>query len=376
MKTSFNKNQIRLGSIAGIPLTFDYSWFLVLFLLTWLLSVSYFPSEYKNWDKSYYWISGAITSILFFLSVILHEVGHSLMAKKFDYKVKKVKMFIFGGISEITEEPKQAKEEFLIAAAGPAVTFLLALLFYIIEYFTKNVIIIYAIAHYLFIVNLILGIFNILPGFPLDGGRILRAIIWKRNNNFEKATQITAGIGRIFGFIVITIGFLIAMSGDFFDGIWLSFIGWFLESAAFSQTQKQVLTKYLQGHTVEEAMTKSFGLVPADTTISEFIQNDILIRHRRAFIVEDNSKNIGLLTIHDIKKIPQEKWGKTNVTAVMKPLNEVKIVDVNHPLEEALKEMDKDGVNQMPVMEDGKIVGMLNRESILSFIANINLLSN
>ncbi len=376
MKTSFNKNQIRLGSIAGIPLTFDYSWFLVLFLLTWLLSVSYFPSEYKNWDKSYYWISGAITSILFFLSVILHEVGHSLMAKKFDYKVKKVKMFIFGGISEITEEPKQAKEEFLIAAAGPAVTFLLALLFYIIEYFTKNVIIIYAIAHYLFIVNLILGIFNILPGFPLDGGRILRAIIWKRNNNFEKATQITAGIGRIFGFIVITIGFLIAMSGDFFDGIWLSFIGWFLESAAFSQTQKQVLTKYLQGHTVEEAMTKSFGLVPADTTISEFIQNDILIRHRRAFIVEDNSKNIGLLTIHDIKKIPQEKWEKTNVTAVMKPLNEVKIVDVNHPLEEALKEMDKDGVNQMPVMEDGKIVGMLNRESILSFIANINLLSN
>ncbi len=376
MKTSFNKNQIRLGSIAGIPLTFDYSWFLVLFLLTWLLSVSYFPSEYKNWDKSYYWISGAITSVLFFLSVILHEVGHSLMAKKFNYKVNKVKMFIFGGISEITEEPKQAKEEFLIAAAGPAVTFLLALLFYVLEHLTKNVIIIYAIVHYLFIVNLILGIFNILPGFPLDGGRILRAIIWKRNNDFEKATQITAGIGRIFGFIVITIGFLTAMSGNFFDGIWLSFIGWFLESAAFSQTQKQVLTKYLQGHTVEEAMTKSFGLVPADTTISEFIQNDILIRHRRAFIVEEKGQYIGLLTIHDIKKVSKDRWDEATVSDVMKPLDKIKILESNFPLPEALKDMNQTGVNQIPIIENGKIVGMLTRESILSFLTNNRFIKN
>jgi len=372
MKTSFNKNQIRLGSIYGIPLTFDFSWFLIIVFLTWLLAVSYFPAEYKGWDKIYYWSIGGVTALFFFLSVLLHEVGHAVVAKKFNYKVKKVKLFIFGGISEITEEPKNPKEEFFISAAGPAVTFLLAFFFYGLAYLTKGNIYLYALFHYLGLINLILGIFNILPGFPLDGGRILRAIIWKRKNDFNKATQTAASVGRVFGFIVITIGFMEVMSGYFFDGIWMSFIGWFLESAAFSQIQTEKLSKYFEGHTVEEAMTKSYGLVPADTTISEFINNDILIKHRRSFIVEEQGRNIGLLTVHDIKKVPQEEWDKTSVTKVMKPLNELKIVDINHPLEKALKEMNKDGVNQMPVVENGEIVGMLSRESILSFLTTLN----
>ncbi len=372
MKTSFNKNQIRMGSIYGIPLTFDFSWFLVLFFITWILAGSYFPNEYKGWSKIYYWAVGAATAFFFFLSVLLHEIGHSIAAKKYNYKVKKVKLFIFGGISEIPEEPKNPKEEFVISVAGPAVTFLLALIFYGLAFLTKNNVHLYALFHYLGLINLLLGIFNILPGFPLDGGRILRAIIWHKKKDFDKATQITAGIGRVFGFIVISIGFFEIMAGYFIDGVWLSFIGWFLESAAFAQLQKEKISKYFEGHTVEEAMSKSYGLVPADTTISEFIQNDILIRHRRAFIVEDKGKNIGLLTIHDIKKIPQDKWETATVTDVMKPLNEVKIVDINYPLEEALKEMNLDGVNQMPVMEENKIVGMLNRESILSFLSNIN----
>jgi len=372
MKTSFNKNQISLGSIYGIPLTFDFSWFLILFFLTWILAASYFPSEYKGWEKVYYWSIGAVTSILFFVSVLLHEVGHAVVAKKYNHNVKKIKLFIFGGISEITEEPKNPKEELFISAAGPAVTFLLAIIFYGLAYLSKGNIYLYALFHYLGLINLILGIFNILPGFPLDGGRILRALIWQKKKDFNKATQTAAGIGRVFGFIVIAFGFWEAMAGYFIDGIWMSFIGWFLESAAFSQIQTGKISKYFEGHIVEDAMSKSYGLVPADTTIAEFIQNDILIKHRRAFIVEEQGKNIGLLTIHDIKKVPQEKWEQTYVTDVMKPLSEIKIVDINHPLEEALKEMNRDGVNQMPVTEDGKIVGMLSRESILSFLTTLN----
>ncbi|NOX17815.1 MAG: site-2 protease family protein [Chlorobi bacterium] len=373
MKTSFKKNQVRFGKLFGIPLTVDYSWFLVLFFITWILAGSYFPTEYKGWSHFYYWAIGGITSILFFVSVLLHEIGHSVVAKRFDYNVKQIKLFIFGGISEIGEEPRNPKEEFLISVAGPVVTFLLAGFFYGLADLAKGNEYLYALFHYLGLINLFLGVFNILPGFPLDGGRILRAIIWARTKDFDKANKFAAGVGRIFGFFVIMIGFFEMMAGFFFDGLWLSFIGWFLESAAFAQIQKEQLSKYFAGHTVEEALTKSYGLVPSDTTIAEFIQDEILTRHRRAFVVEEAGKYLGLLTIHDIKNIPQTEWDNTNVTEIMKPLSEVKRVDINFPLSDALKEMDKEGVNQMPVFEGDKIVGMLSRESIISFLTNLNL---
>ncbi len=373
MQTSFKKNQIRLGKLFGIPLTFDYSWFLILVFVAWILAGSYFPSEYKGWSEISYWLVGTITSLLFFVSVLLHEVGHSVVAKKYNYNVKQIKLFVFGGISEIQEEPRKPIEEFFIAAAGPVVTFVLAGLFYGAALLFKENIYLYALFHYLGLINLILGIFNIIPGFPLDGGRILRAIIWGRKKDFDKATKIAAGVGRLFGFILIMFGFFEMMAGFFVDGIWMSFIGWFLESAAFAQIQKEKLSKFLDGHTVEEAMTKAYGLVPADTTISEFIQNEILIRHRRAFIVEERGKYIGLLTVHDIKKVPKEKWDFVNVTEVMKPLEQVKKVDVNFPLIETLKTMDKNGVNQLPVFEEEKVVGMLSRESIISFLTHTNV---
>ena len=372
MKSSFNKNQIRLGKLFGIPLTFDYSWFVILLFVSWILAGSYFPSEYKGWSTTLYWLVGTVTSLLFFISVLLHEVGHSVVAQKYNYQVKQIKLFVFGGISEIHEEPRAPKEEFFIAVAGPAVTFLLSAIFYGLAFVVKGNIYLYALFHYLGLINLILGIFNIIPGFPLDGGRILRAIIWGKKKDFDKATKIAAGIGRIFGFLLIMFGFFEMMAGYFVDGIWLSFVGWFLESAAFAQLQKEKLSKFLEGHTVEDAMTKAYGLVPADTTISEFIQNEILIKHRRAFIVEESGKYIGLLTVHDIKKVPKEKWDILNVTEVMKPIEQVKKVDVNFPLIETLKNMDKNGVNQLPVFEEDKIVGMLSRESIISFLTHTN----
>ncbi len=372
MQSSFNKNQIRFGKLFGIPLTFDYSWFLILLFVTWILAGSYFPSEYKGWSTVLYWLVGTVTSLLFFVSVLLHEVGHSVVAQKYNYQVKQIKLFVFGGISEIQEEPRDPKEEFFIAVAGPTVTFLLAAIFYGLAFVVKGNIYLYALFHYLGLINLILGIFNIIPGFPLDGGRILRAIIWGRKKDFDKATKIAAGVGRIFGFILIMFGFFEMMAGYFVDGIWLSFIGWFLESAAFAQIQKEKVSKLVEGHTVEEAMSRAYGLVPADTTISEFIQNEILVRHRRAFIVEKGGNYLGLLTIHDIKKVPKEKWDITNVTEVMKPIEQAQQVDINFPLTDVLKKMNKGGVNQMPVFEGDKIVGMLSRESIFSFLTNTN----
>ncbi len=368
MNSSFSKNQIRMGKVYGIPLTFDFSWFVILFFLTWLLAESYFPKEYKGWEVGWYWIIGSATSILFFFSVILHEVGHSYVAKKFHYNVKQIKLFIFGGISEITEEPKKASEEFLIASAGPVVTFILSGIFYLLAYLTKSNIYLYALFHYLGVINLILAVFNLIPGFPLDGGRIFRAIIWGVKKNFQQATHIAASVGRVFGFIFIAIGFLEIMAGLWVDGLWIAFVGWFLESAAFSLVQRQEITKLLSGHTVEDALSKAYGLVPYNTTILEFVENELLMRNRRFFIVEQLGKNIGLITIHDIHKVPKEKWKEITVAEIMKPISEIKTVDVNLPLVEALKLMDEEGVNQLPIVEDDEIIGVLTRESLISLL--------
>jgi len=189
MQTSFKKNQVRIGKLFGIPLTFDYSWFLVMMFMTWILAGSYFPSEYKGWSVIWYWIIGGTTSALFFASVLLHEMGHSIAARKFNYNVKQVKLFVFGGISEIQEEPRKPVEEFVISASGPAVTFLLSGLFYGLAFLTKGNEYLFALFHYLGLINLFLGIFNILPGFPLDGGRILRAIFGRAKKILTKQIQ-------------------------------------------------------------------------------------------------------------------------------------------------------------------------------------------
>ncbi len=368
MNTSFSKNQVRVGKIYGIPLTFDFSWFVILFFLTWILSESYFPKEYKGWETAWYWIIGGTTSVLFFLSVLLHEIGHSIVAKKFNYNVRQIKLFVFGGISEISQEPKKASEEFLISVAGPVVTFVLAGIFYVLSYFSKSDVYLYALFHYLMVINLILGFFNLIPGFPLDGGRIFRAIVWGIKKDFKQATFISASVGRVFGFIFIAIGFLEIMAGLWVDGLWIAFVGWFLESAAFAQIQRQEITKLLAGHKVEDALSKAYGLVPASATIAEFIENQILMRHRRFFIVEKQGVNVGLVTIHDVQKVPKEKWETTTIEEIMKPIHEVKTVSVDLPLVEALKQMDEQGVNQLPVVENGEIVGVLTRESLISLL--------
>ena len=367
------RNQIVIGKIMGIPIGLDHSWFLIFALLTWMLAVGYFPKEFKGWEVWEYWVVSAVTSILFFLSVLIHELGHSTIAIHYKLKVRRITLFIFGGIAEITQEPKKAVEEFWIAIAGPITSFLLALVFYLIAKAFAGIKPVYALFQYLALINFILALFNLIPGFPLDGGRVFRAIVWGISKDFQKSTRIAAIVGRFFGFFLILIGVFWMMAGDLIDGLWLAFIGWFLESAAASQLQMQELHKLLAGHTVYDAMTRSFGIVPADMTISELMSNEILSRGRRFFIVrnEDNSIN-GMLTIHSLKKVPQPDWQTTRVDSIMIPFDKIKKVNSDHPLLDALKEMDENGVNQLPVFENGELVGILSRESIISYLSTLH----
>ncbi len=367
-----SKQKIPLGNILGIPIGLDYTWFLIFILLSWSLAVNYFPHEFKNWPIAEYWIVGIFTSLMLFVSVLLHELGHSVIAMSYKIKVKQITLFLFGGIAEITGEPPKASAEFWIAIAGPAVSFILAGIFYLAELLFSNVIPLYALFEYLAYINFALAAFNLIPGFPLDGGRVLRAVVWGFTNNLKRATYIAVVVGRFFGFLFIFFGVLQIFSGNIGDGLWIAFIGWFLESASMSQMQQQYLQDHLAGHTAYEAMSRNFGIVPADTTIQEVMDNHILGIGRRSLLVKRDEKFIGMLTLHRIKDIPQSKWPSTFITDAMIPDMETEKVDIDLPLWDALLKMDKDGVNQLPVTENNEVIGVLSRESIITFLSTQN----
>jgi len=248
------RHTIPIGRIFGIPIDLDYSWFLIAVLLTWLLAVNYYPVEFKGGTSAEYWLMGAVTAVLFFGSIVVHELAHSLVAIRFKIPVRRITLFIFGGVSQIAAEPPNASAEFQIAVVGPLTSFALAALFYFLEPLFGNFTPALAVAKYLALINGILGLFNLVPGFPLDGGRVFRAIVWGVNKNFRRATLIAANSGRFFGFLFIFVGVWQALRGNVINGLWTAFIGWFLESAAVAQVQQQMVQGLMVGHKVSAVM--------------------------------------------------------------------------------------------------------------------------
>jgi Zn-dependent protease/CBS domain-containing protein len=364
-----NKNTISLGRILGIPVGLDPSWFLIFIFLTWSLATSYFPTEFKDWPQTQYWIVGAVTALMLFVSVVLHELGHSIVAIRYKIPVNSITLYIFGGIAQIGSEPPSAVAEFWIAIAGPAVSFGLAIVFQILQSIFTSLAPFLALCEYLAYINGSLALFNLIPGFPLDGGRVFRAIIWGTSHNLRKATLIAANVGRAVAFGFILLGVWQIFQGNFGNGLWIAFIGWFLESAATSQVQQQTVHDLLEGHTVQQAMNQNYVTIPAGTTIQNLVDQHILGSGKRCFVVVDGaSQVIGLLTLHHLKDIPRPDWSSTTAERAMTPLGQVKWLEPVTPIKAALAEMDMDGVNQLPVMVRGQIVGMLTREDVINFL--------
>ena len=367
---------IPLGKITGIPIYIDYSWFLLFILLTWMLAQGYFPREFKNWSPVIYWADATITSLLFFLSIILHELGHSIVARKYKVQVKRITLFIFGGVAEISKEPPKSSAEFWIAIAGPVVSFMLAAVFYFLDKLSAGSSYLTASFRYLGYINFILAFFNLIPGFPLDGGRVLRAIVWKITNNFKKATTIAANTGRFFGFLFIMLGVLQVFQNNIADGLWIAFIGWFLESAAVSQIQSQALTDLLFGHKVNEAITTDFGIVYPDTTIDEIIDNHFIGANRRSLLVKDDDKVIGFITPSHLHSISTNNRQTATVKDIMIPVTDAVKLNSNTSLIDALKTINENEIVDIPVTDNGKYVGILNRDSLTQFILRLHSLGH
>jgi Zn-dependent protease len=363
---------ISLGRILGIPINLDYSWFLILALLTWMLAQSYFPQEFKNWTQFSYWFVGLITSFLFFLSIVLHELGHSIIAKKYKIKVKRIALFVFGGVAEIAKEPPKSSAEFWIAIAGPITSFILSGFFYGLEKISSGNNYLIAPFRYLAYINFILAVFNLIPGFPLDGGRIFRAIVWAFTKNLKKATTIAANVGRFFGFSFILFGAFQIFQNNVIDGIWIAFIGWFLESAAMSQIRRQALDELLFGHQVHEAMSHDYGIVYPDSTIQEIIDNHFIGANRRSLLVKDENTIVGFLTPKQIKSVSINDWQNMTVKDIMIPIQNVKCVNSNSLLLDALKILDENDIVELPVTKDGNYIGILNRDGIIKFMLELH----
>jgi Zn-dependent protease len=365
------RHNIPLGRILGIQIGLDYSWFVIFGLLTWMLAGSYYPAEFKNWSHFLYWFMGATTAIMLFVSVLLHELGHSVVALRYKIPVRSITLFLFGGVAQIGAEPPSAIAEFLIAIAGPIVSLVLTGIFCIVQPLLAGMLPLLALAKYLAYINLALVLFNLIPGYPLDGGRVFRAIVWAVTGNMRRATLIAANVGRFFAFMLIFVGIWQMFTGNFGGGIWIAFIGWFLDNAASAQTQQVMFQGLLAGHKVSQAMSTHCPVVSADLTLQELVDDHILNSGQRCYLVRRGEDTVGLVTLHRIKGVPRNEWVRTSAAQVMLPLKELKRIDPDAELSAALQEMDRDGVNQLPVTKDQHVIGMLSREDVITFLRTI-----
>ena len=379
-----SRSTISLGRILGIPIGLDTSWFLIFALLTWSLATSYFPAEFKNWPIAQYWIVSAATVILMFGSVLLHELGHSVVALHYKIPVRSITLFIFGGVAQIGAEPPSAAAEFWIAMAGPLTSFGLALFFSLLQRMVGALAPLLALAEYLAYINGTLGLFNLIPGFPLDGGRVFRAILWGTTHSLRRATLIAANLGRFIAYFFILLGVWQMFNGNFGNGLWIAFIGWFLESAAASQINQQTVHDLLAGHHVEDAMRRNYVFIFPDTTLQQLVTEHILGTGERSLLVKQDERILGLLTLHNFKAIPPTEWSNTTASQIMIPVADMKWVKPDAELADALGEMNRDGVNQLPVMRGGpnsnpgqpdEILGVLGRDDVISFLGTLSKIS-
>ena len=365
------QHNIPLGRILGIPIRLDYSWFVIFALLTWTLAGSYYPAEFKDWPPLLYWFIGAVTAIMLFASVLLHELGHSVVALRYKVPVRSITLFLFGGVAQIGAEPPSAIAEFLIASAGPLVSLALAVLFYMVQPLVTGMEPLLGLAKYLAYINLALVLFNLMPGYPLDGGRVFRAVVWAITGNMRRATLIAANVGRFFAFLFIFVGVWQMFHGNFGGGLWIAFIGWFIDNAASAQVQQMMVQGLLAGHRVSQAMSTHCATVPADLMLQDLADEHILGSGQRCFLVNRGENTVGMMTLHRIKDVPRPEWTTTSAARAMLPLEQLKCVDPDTELWAALQMMDRDGVNQMPVARNHHVIGMLSREDVITFLRTI-----
>lgn len=358
---------IKIGRIFGIPIYVHLSWFLVFFLITYSIVFQY-GARYPQWSSRQLWSLGLLTSLLFFGSVLFHELSHSVVARHYRIPVASITLFFFGGIASITRDPERAGQEFLMAAAGPASSYVLALAFWLLALATPNGSMPNALANWLWETNALLATFNLLPGFPLDGGRVFRSIIWGITKNYSRSTRIASRIGQAIAYGMMALGAYWAfLSHSSLDGIWFIFLGWFLLTAA-RQSYAQVTTQgALQGLHASDVMTSDLPTVGRDLSLQEYAQ-EAARTGRRAHLVVSDGRLVGLMRLEALQSVPREEWPTTSVQAAMISRENLPWTGPEEPVLSVLERMRSANVDQLAVIRGDNVVGLVTRDSIVRVV--------
>jgi Zn-dependent protease len=359
-----------IGTIAGIRIALHPSWLVIAFLVTYSLAIGNLPQSFPGWDPALYWVVAAVVAALFFASVLAHELSHALVARRFDITVRDITLFVFGGAATLEGDARTPRQEALIAFAGPASSLLLGGAFYALAFVTGQEQVA-AVLGWLAFINITLGIFNLIPGFPMDGGRMLRALLWRLRGDQLAATRNAAMVGRLFGYLLIGLGAYIAFDGAVFNGIWLALIGWFISSAAESSVAQLSVQRMLRGVKVRDVMEPEPASVSPNETVADLVNDRLMRGEDRSFLVRhDDGGLAGIVTLSDIRRVARDAWPMARVTDIMTRYGDLAKVGPDEELERALDVLQQREVNQVPVVDDDgrTVLGLLTRAGILRLV--------
>jgi len=352
-----------LGRIFGIQVRLHYSWFVIFMLVTVTL-------VYPHWSQWLSWVMAIITSLLLFVSVLAHELAHSLVGRVNGIPIKSITLFIFGGMAQMTKEATKASAELKMAVAGPACSLAIGGFFGVIWFLTRGTLEPIAVmAGWLALINVALAVFNLIPGFPLDGGRVFRALMWHFSGNYRRSTQVATRVGQGIGYAFIAGGIaIVLLFGEWLSGLWLAFIGWFLQSTASMSYRQAQWREALSGLTASQMMTSDYVTVPPDITVNQLVQEHVLPKGHHLFLVTEGERLKGLLTLQNIKSVPQSKWATTPVERIMVPAERLKAASPDQDSLSVVEQMDENELNQIPVASEGRIIGLVTRDNLLRFL--------
>ncbi len=363
----------RIGRIFGINVEIDYTWFIIFFILLIGLATGFLAHYLPNVSPGLRWLIAALSAALFFGSVLLHELAHSVVALRSGMKISGITLFLFGGVSKMTDEPKSPEIEFKMAVAGPLMSLALAAIFIVASVAVRLApggAVFAAAFRWLGIINGMLAVFNLLPGFPLDGGRVLRSGLWKWMASLTEATRIAASFGQGIGLLLIMVGIFAFFTNGGFGWLWLAFIGWFLMQAAQSSYQQLILRQALSGLPVSAVMTRDVDVVPGDLTLERVVQDYIMGRNHPAFPVWSEDRVGGLICLNDIRSVPRDQWHQVTAGEAAPALSEHNTIAPTADAWEALVRMSAENCGRLVVIENGLLRGIVSRTDIMRLMRN------
>ncbi len=357
---------IKIGKVSGIEIKINYSWFFIFLIITWSLATAYLPSQYPSKDDSFYWGIGAASALFLYISILIHELAHSTVAKRNGLGINSITLHFFGGVSEIDEESSNPKTEAIIAFVGPLSSLIIGAILLSIRYLLGNGLPDYldAVIFYGGYVNISLALFNLIPAFPMDGGRVFRALLWARNGDIMKSTRTASAVAGFISTLFMGFGFLSLFSGGSLSGLWLLFIGMFINNSSKASLSQTIIGEALGEMYVRDMMTGDVRSVGPDVTLQRLIEEWFNVYKHQGYPVIQEGELVGIVTNEDVRKVEPDRRFIVTVGDVMRKKIDLVFATPDEKASDALLKMAKNGIGRLPVVEDGKLVGIITRSDI------------